>query len=219
MAEQGLARGVARKGFPRRLSVDLHGARYDTARLMQSTVIEGGRPLSGTVRAAGNKNGALPILAATLLTSEEVQLTNVPRIRDVETMVELLVDVGADAEWVGENDVRVCAANVSKTSLDPALCREIGAPFLLTDLLARFGRAVVPPPGGDVIGRRRLDTHIHAFAELGVEIELNGAYELRTEGLKGKRLWLDEASVMGTGERDHGGRPRRGRDGGRPRRL
>ncbi len=166
---------------------------------MQSFVIEGGRSLSGTVRAAGNKNGALPILAATLLTSEEVQLTNVPRIRDVETMVDLLADVGADAGWVGENDVRVCAANVSKTSLDPALCREIRASFLLAGpLLARFGRAVVPPPGGDVIGRRRLDTHIHAFAELGVEIELNGAYELRTDGLKGKRLWLDEASVMGT---------------------
>jgi UDP-N-acetylglucosamine 1-carboxyvinyltransferase len=166
---------------------------------MESFVIEGGRPLSGTVRAAGNKNGALPILAATLLTPEEVRLENVPRIRDVETMVELLVDVGAEAEWVGPNEVRVRAANVAKTSLDPALCREIRASFLLAGpLLARFGQATVPPPGGDVIGRRRLDTHIHAFAELGVEIDLNGAYELRTTGLKGKRLWLDEASVMGT---------------------
>jgi UDP-N-acetylglucosamine 1-carboxyvinyltransferase len=166
---------------------------------MESFVIEGGRPLSGTVRAAGNKNGALPILAATLLTPEEVRLENVPRIRDVETMVELLVDVGAEAEWVGANEVRVRAANVAKTSLDPGLCREIRASFLLAGpLLARFGRATVPPPGGDVIGRRRLDTHIHAFAELGVEVELNGAYELRTTGLTGTRLWLDEASVMGT---------------------
>ena len=142
---------------------------------MESFVIEGGRPLSGTVRAAGNKNGALPILAATILASEPVLLENVPRIRDVETMVELLVDVGADAEWTGQNEVRVDASNVHKFELDPELCREIRASFLLAGpLLARFGRATVPPPGGDVIGRRRLDTHIHAFAELGVDVELNG---------------------------------------------
>ena len=166
---------------------------------MKSFVIEGGRPLSGTVRAAGNKNGALPILAATVLASEPVTLENVPRIRDVETMVELLVDIGADATWIGRNEVRVDAANVEKTELDPELCREIRASFLLAGpLLARFGRAIVPPPGGDVIGRRRLDTHIHAFAELGVDVELNGAYELSTAGLRGKRMYLDEASVMGT---------------------
>jgi UDP-N-acetylglucosamine 1-carboxyvinyltransferase len=166
---------------------------------MQSFAIEGGRPLSGTVRAAGNKNGALPILAATILASEPVTLENVPRIRDVETMVELLADVGADTRWTGRNDVYVDASPVSKTELDPALCREIRASFLLAGpLLARFGRAVVPPPGGDVIGRRRLDTHIHAFQELGVEVDLNGAYEMRTDGLRGTRMYLDEASVMGT---------------------
>ena len=166
---------------------------------MQSFVIEGGRPLSGTVRAAGNKNGALPILAATVLASEPVTLTNVPRIRDVETMVELLVDMGADATWTEPNEIVVDTRNVTKTALDPDLCREIRASFLLAGpLLARFGRAVVPPPGGDVIGRRRLDTHIHAFTELGVTVELNGAYELRTDGLRGKRLYLDEASVMAT---------------------
>lgn len=166
---------------------------------MQSFVIEGGRPLSGTVRAAGNKNGALPILAATVLASEEVRLSNVPRIRDVETMVELLVDIGADAEWTGANELRVDPAGVHKAELDPDLCREIRASFLLAGpLLARFGRAVVPSPGGDVIGRRRLDTHIHAFSELGVEVEVNGAYEMRTSGLRGKRMYLDEASVMGT---------------------
>ncbi|HEU0334962.1 MAG TPA: UDP-N-acetylglucosamine 1-carboxyvinyltransferase [Gaiellaceae bacterium] len=166
---------------------------------MQSFVIEGGRPLSGVVKAAGNKNGALPILAASVLASEPVTLTNVPRIRDVETMVELLVDIGADARWTGPNEVRVDSAGVHKSELDPELCREIRASFLLAGpLLARFGRAVVPPPGGDVIGRRRLDTHIHAFAELGVEVDLNGAYEMRTAGLTGKRMYLDEASVMGT---------------------
>ena len=151
------------------------------------------------MRAAGNKNGALPILAASVLASGPVTLTNVPRIRDVETMVELLADIGADAAWTGDNDVRVDSSSVRKAELDPELCREIRASFLLAGpLLARFGRAVVPPPGGDVIGRRRLDTHIHAFAELGVEVELNGAYEMRTNGLRGKRMYLDEASVMGT---------------------
>jgi UDP-N-acetylglucosamine 1-carboxyvinyltransferase len=166
---------------------------------MESFVIQGGRPLSGTVRAAGNKNGALPILAATVLASEPVRLGNVPRIRDVETMVELLADIGADARWTGPNEVTVDSAGVTKTSLDPELCRRIRASFLLAGpLLARFGRAVVPPPGGDVIGRRRLDTHIHAFAELGVEVAVDGAYELSTDGLVGTRLYLDEASVMGT---------------------
>ncbi|MGI8972819.1 MAG: UDP-N-acetylglucosamine 1-carboxyvinyltransferase [Gaiella sp.] len=166
---------------------------------MQSFVIEGGRPLSGTVRAAGNKNGALPILAATLLASEPVTLVNVPRIKDVQTMVELLVDLGADASWTGPNDLRVDSAGASKTTLDPELCREIRASFLLAGpLLARFGRATVPPPGGDVIGRRRLDTHFHAFEALGVETELNGAYEMRVARLVGSRLVLDEASVMGT---------------------
>jgi len=166
---------------------------------MQSFVIEGGRPLSGTVRAAGNKNGALPILAAAVMASGPVVLSNVPRIRDVETMVELLADLGAEAAWTGPNEVRVDATGVTKTELDPVLGREIRASFLLAGpLLARFGRATVPPPGGDVIGRRRLDTHIHAFMELGVEVDLNGAYDLRTDGLRGKRMFLDEASVMAT---------------------
>src|SRR5262245_50486046 len=98
---------------------------------MQSFVIQGGRPLSGVVRAAGNKNGALPLLAATVLASEPVCLQNVPRIRDVETMVELLVDIGADAAWTGPNEVTVAAAGVSKTELDPELCRRIRASFLL----------------------------------------------------------------------------------------
>jgi UDP-N-acetylglucosamine 1-carboxyvinyltransferase len=167
--------------------------------LMQSFVIEGGRPLNGTVRAAGNKNGALPILAACLLTDEPVQLSNVPRIRDVETMVELLADLGADVEWTSSNDVRVHAADLVKHELDEELCREIRASFLLAGpLLARLGRVVVPPPGGDVIGRRRLDPHIHAFAELGVEIAVDGSYDMRVERLRGRAIFLDEASVMAT---------------------
>jgi UDP-N-acetylglucosamine 1-carboxyvinyltransferase len=167
--------------------------------LMQSFVIEGGRPLSGHVRAAGNKNGALPILAATLLATELVTLRNVPRIRDVETMCELLADVGADVEWTGTNELVVDSSGAHKTELDPELCSRIRASFLLAGpLLARFGRAAVPPPGGDVIGRRRLDPHIHALAELGVDIDLNGRYDMRTDGLRGRAIFLDEASVMAT---------------------
>ena len=166
---------------------------------MQSFVIEGGRPLSGTVRASGNKNGALPILAACTLASAEVHLTNVPRIRDVETMVELLADLGADAEWVGPNEVRIDPEGMGKTDLDAELAREIRASFLLAGpLLARFGRVTVPPPGGDVIGRRRLDTHVHAFAALGADVHIDGVYELTADSLRGTRMYLDEASVMGT---------------------
>src|ERR687895_2134806 len=167
--------------------------------LVQSFVIEGGRPLSGHVRAAGNKNGALPILAATLLATEPVTLRNVPRIRDVDTMCELLVDVGADLEWTGPNDLFVDSSGAHKPDLDPELCSRIRASFLLAGpLLARFGRASVPPPGGDVIGRRRLDPHVHALAELGVEVEINGRFDMRTAGLQGRRIFLDEASVMAT---------------------
>src|SRR5918995_5089804 len=167
--------------------------------LVQSFVIEGGRPLSGHVRAAGNKNGALPILAATLLATEPVSLRNVPRIRDVETMCELLADVGAEVEWTSTNDLLIDSSGAHKTELDPELCSRIRASFLLAGpLLARFGRASVPPPGGDVIGRRRLDPHIHALAELGVEIDINGRFDMQTSGLQGRRIFLDEASVMAT---------------------
>jgi UDP-N-acetylglucosamine 1-carboxyvinyltransferase len=166
----------------------------------EAFAIEGSRPLSGSIRVAGNKNGALPILAATLLTGEPVALTNVPRIRDVDTMIELLGDLGADAAWAGPNEVRVNTANVAKSNPDPFLCARMRASFLLAGpLLARFGRATMPPPGGDVIGRRRLDPHMHAFAELGADVEADrGLYEMRTDGLRGAHVFLDEASVMAT---------------------
>jgi UDP-N-acetylglucosamine 1-carboxyvinyltransferase len=167
--------------------------------LAESFVIEGGHPLSGRIRAAGNKNAALPILAACMLTSEPVVLHNVPRIRDVETMMALIAGLGPDVEWVGENEVRVHAADVSSHELDAELASRIRASFLLAGpLLARLGRASVPPPGGDVIGRRRLDPHIHAFAELGTEIDIGARFELRTAGLRGRHIFLDEASVMAT---------------------
>jgi UDP-N-acetylglucosamine 1-carboxyvinyltransferase len=165
--------------------------------VMEAFVIEGGYPLSGRVRAAGNKNGALPILAACVLTPEPVVLSNVPRIRDVETMVELMAETGVDIAWTGTNEVRVGGGHVERTELDEELCSRIRASFLLAGpLLARFGRASVPPPGGDVIGRRRLDPHIHALRELGVDIEIDGRYEMRTSGLRGRLIFLDEASVM-----------------------
>ena len=167
--------------------------------LMETFVIEGGIPLSGRVSAAGNKNGALPILAATLMATEPVVLGNIPRIRDVETMLALLANIGADVEWTGPNQVRVDSSDAGNPELDPELCSQIRASFLLAaPLLARLRRASVPPPGGDVIGRRRLDPHIHALAQLGVEIELNGRFEMRTDGLRGGGIFLDEASVMAT---------------------
>src|SRR5918911_2410376 len=170
-----------------------------TDALAESFVIDGGQPLSGRVTAAGNKNGALPILAACLLTSEPVMLENVPRIRDVETMMALIGDLGADIEWTGDNEVRVHAPDLSSYELDAELASRIRASFLLAGpLLARQGRALVPPPGGDVIGRRRLDPHIHAFAELGAQIDIGARYDLRTSGLRGKHVFLDEASVMAT---------------------
>src|SRR6476659_4750886 len=168
--------------------------------LMQALVIEGGQRLSGTIKAAGNKNGALPILAATLLTQAPVTLSNIPRIRDVDTMLELLADLGADVAWTGSNELRVHTADVAKHQLDPELCGRMRASFLLAGpLLARFGRVIVPPPGGDMIGRRRLDPHIHAFARMGAEVDARDVYDMRVEdGLRGEQIFLDEASVMAT---------------------
>ena len=167
--------------------------------LMESFVIEGGHPLNGRVSAAGNKNGALPILAACLLTDEPVLLGNVPRIRDVETMLALIADVGVDIEWTGPNEVRVHAQDVAKTELDERLCTQLRGSILLAGpLLSRCGHALVPPPGGDVIGRRRLDTHIDAFRGLGAEVVVERIYEMRAPALTGARLFLDEASVTGT---------------------
>jgi UDP-N-acetylglucosamine 1-carboxyvinyltransferase len=162
-------------------------------------VIEGGNSLNGRIRASGNKNGALPILAACLLADEPVTLSNVPRIRDVETMIELVAATGASAEWMGPNDVRVDSQGLSQYEVDAVLAERIRASFLLAGpLLSRLGRASVPPPGGDVIGRRRLDPHIHALQQLGAQIEIESRYEMATEGLRGASIFLDEASVMAT---------------------
>src|SRR5215204_1194107 len=167
--------------------------------LVEAFVIEGGRPLNGSIRAAGNKNAALPIVAACLLTAEPVLLTNVPTITDVQTMLELVADLGVEVEQVGVGEVRLHAGSVFKRELDEELCSRIRASILLAGpLLAREGEAIVPPPGGDVIGRRRLDTHIHALSQLGADIHANRRYTMRAERLRGVSIFLDEASVTGT---------------------
>ncbi|MBA2616301.1 MAG: UDP-N-acetylglucosamine 1-carboxyvinyltransferase [Actinobacteria bacterium] len=165
----------------------------------ESFVIEGGRPLAGVVRAAGNKNAALPIVAACLLTDEPVLLTNVPAIRDVETMLELVADLGVHVEHRESGQVLIHARETPRHELDEELCRRIRASILFAGpLLARTGEAVVPPPGGDVIGRRRIDVHIDALERLGAEVHVNRSFRMRTDGLRGVPLFLDEASVTGT---------------------
>src|SRR4051794_23657525 len=167
---------------------------------MEKFVIEGGYPLSGTIVPAGNKNAALPALAASLLTEEEVVLRNIPRIRDVEAMIDLLRGVGVTAEWREDNVIHLCAADAHPDGLDPELCNRIRASFLIAGpLLARFGRADMPPPGGDVIGRRRLDPHLDAFRALGARIERHDHTILQLAGsLRAGEVFMDEPSVMGT---------------------
>jgi UDP-N-acetylglucosamine 1-carboxyvinyltransferase len=168
---------------------------------MQKFVIQGGSPLSGEIVPAGNKNAALPILAACLLTEEELVLRNVPRIRDTETQLALLEGIGVKLAWTAENEVRLRADSLSAAAVDEELANRIRASFLLAGpLLARFGEAAMPPPGGDFIGRRRLDPHLDAFRDLGARIE--GERQLRISapagGLKPCRIFMDEPSVMGT---------------------
>jgi UDP-N-acetylglucosamine 1-carboxyvinyltransferase len=162
-------------------------------------VVEGGRELSGTIRPAGNKNAALPIVAAALLTADEVTLDNVPRIRDIETLVLLLRSVGAEAEWTGPNALRIKAKDIHAGTLDPVLCEKIrGAILLAGPLLARCGSVTLPPPGGDVIGRRRLDTHFLAFEALGATFTAGAQFTLTARELRGRDIFLDEPSVTGT---------------------
>jgi UDP-N-acetylglucosamine 1-carboxyvinyltransferase len=169
---------------------------------MEKFVIDGGASLSGTVVPAGNKNGALPILAASVLTSEEVLVRNVPRIRDVDAMLRVLCGIGVRVQWRGENTVVLCAADVSpEAGIDRALAERIRASFLLAGpLLARFGRAEMPPPGGDVIGRRRLDPHLDAFGALGARFSGDADVVLDAPGgtLRPGTVFMDEPSVMAT---------------------
>ncbi len=167
---------------------------------MEKFVIEGGVPLSGTILPAGNKNGALPILAACLLTEDEMVLRNVPRIADVEAMLMLLESLGARVEWLGPSDVSIRAAGVDRFDVDRDLAERIRASFLLAGpLLARFGHANMPPPGGDVIGRRRLDPHLDAFRALGATVAQGENVAIAAPiGLSPCDFLMDEPSVMAT---------------------
>ncbi len=174
----------------------LHTRLADT---MGTFVVEGGHRLEGRIRPAGNKNAALPCLAATVLASEPVILENVPRIRDVETFLEIVSVMGASVAWSGPNEVTVDASGVETDAIDAELARVIRASVLLAGpMLARFGRVQLPPPGGDVIGRRRMDTHFMAFEALGARVALAGGFMIETSGLRGADLFLDEPSVTGT---------------------
>ncbi len=167
---------------------------------MEKFVIDGGVPLSGTMVPAGNKNGALPILASSVLTEEEVLVRNVPRIRDVDAMLSILTAIGVDVSWRGPNEVALCAAGVHENEIERELAELIRASFLLAGpLLARFHRAVMPPPGGDVIGRRRLDPHLDAFRLMGAEVESGREIILSApHGLRPTDVFMDEPSVMAT---------------------
>ena len=163
-----------------------------------SFYVTGGRALKGTIRPAGNKNAALPILAATLLADGPCPIENVPHIRDVETMLALLEHLGASVKWDGPNAVTVDASKAEPKALDPKLSAKIRASILLAGpMLARFGRVSLPPPGGDVIGRRRVDTHFLALERLGAEITVGDTYKLEGK-LTGADIFLDEPSVTGT---------------------
>src|SRR3989475_7819178 len=158
--------------------------------------VTGGRALKGTIRPAGNKNAALPILAATLLADGPCRIDNVPHIRDVETMLALLAHLGADVQWLAPNTVEVNTARAEPRELDPALSARIRASILLAGpMLARFGRVSLPPPGGDVIRRRRVDTHFLALERLGAEVTVGAAYQLEAKSLAGADIFLDETSV------------------------
>ncbi len=164
-------------------------------------MIKGGVPLAGEITAAGNKNAALPILAACLLTEEELVLTNVPRIRDTEAQVAILERMGVGVEWSEEGELRLQADAISETSPDEELSARIRASFLLAGpLLARFGEARLPPPGGDFIGRRRLDPHLDAFIDMGATVDGSRWIELAAPdgGLRPCAVFMDEPSVMGT---------------------
>jgi UDP-N-acetylglucosamine 1-carboxyvinyltransferase len=166
---------------------------------LEKFVIQGGRRLSGSLVPGGNKNEALPALAATLLTAEPVVLRNVPRIRDVEVMCAVLAHLGCTVEWFGPNDVRICAADVNPERLDAEQCRRVRASILFAGpMVARFGRVNLPPPGGDVIGRRRVDTHFQILQALGASVQIGKGYELSATRLHGADVMLDEASVTAT---------------------
>ncbi|MCP4677349.1 MAG: UDP-N-acetylglucosamine 1-carboxyvinyltransferase [Deltaproteobacteria bacterium] len=167
---------------------------------MASFIVEGGVPLSGEITPAGNKNEALPILAASLLPSSPVTLKNIPHIGDIHQMIQVLQGLGAKIMTTPDGDLEIDPSGVCDNEPDQAICTRIRASFLLAGpLLARRGHLMLPRPGGDRIGRRRLDTHVLALKALGADVSISSAYHLSaTQGLRGAEIFLDEASVMAT---------------------
>jgi len=166
---------------------------------MDKFIITGGIPLHGEITPGGNKNAALPLIAACLLTEEPVILHNVPDIRDVQTMIELIKSLGVEITKLAANTIQIRAKEIRPTDLDPDLCRKIRASILLAGpMVAKSGELQLPPPGGDVIGRRRVDTHLLALEKLGAKIEYDRAFKFSANGLIGADILLDETSVTAT---------------------
>lgn len=166
---------------------------------MQRYIIEGGHPLKGTIKAGGNKNAALPCIAACLLTDDPVTLTNVPAIEDVDVLLKILVALGAEVQRPEPNTVIIRSAGVRQYEIPADLAKKVRASILFAGpMLARMGRVVLPPPGGDIIGRRRVDTHFLALEGLGARIETDGVFHFSANRLVGADLFLDEASVTAT---------------------
>jgi UDP-N-acetylglucosamine 1-carboxyvinyltransferase len=166
---------------------------------MNQYIIEGGFPINGTIRASGNKNAALPCIAAALLSDEPVILRNIPDIEDVQVMLSIYRSLGGEVESLGRNAYRMKLGNIKSSAIPLEYARKIRASILFAGpILARTGKVVLPPPGGDVIGRRRLDTHFLALTELGAQVEINEAFTFTAPTLRGADIFLDEASVTAT---------------------
>jgi UDP-N-acetylglucosamine 1-carboxyvinyltransferase len=166
---------------------------------MYKYIIDGGVPINGTVRASGNKNAALPCIAATILTTETVTLRNVPDIEDVHVMTEILQSIGVGVTQVEPNVWQFDGSTLKTSEISLEMAQKIRASILFAGpLLARTGSVTLPPPGGDVIGRRRLDTHFLAFEGLGARVHTDGTFFLHAKKLVGEELFLDEASVTAT---------------------
>ena len=168
---------------------------------MAKFFVEGKQPLEGKIRPSGNKNEALPVLAASLLTGSPVTFTNLPHIGDVQSMITLLEICGAKVDMLGDHEVRIEASNVHLSELPPSLCKKIrGSLLLMSPLLHRCGEVQIPFPGGDQIGRRRVDTHLQGLEALGAEWSIrDSSYYVKRNGpLKGADILLDEASVTAT---------------------
>jgi UDP-N-acetylglucosamine 1-carboxyvinyltransferase len=166
---------------------------------MSEYIINGGVPLNGTIKVSGNKNAALPCIAAALLTGEPVILRNIPDIEDVRVMLDVFKALGGEVETVQSNVLKLCLEDIKSSEIPEEQAKKIRASILFAGpILARTGKVVLPPPGGDVIGRRRLDTHILALTELGAKVKISGSFTFTAKELTGADIFLDEASVTAT---------------------